>query len=73
MKGLDNYKKAGRGAVLIANHTSYLDALLLGAFLPDQLTYAINTHVAENGGHAPHLHFLIFYPLIQQTQCPQKQ
>lgn len=45
--GLDHYKKTGSSAVLIANHTSYLDALLLGAFLPDQLTYAINTHIAE--------------------------
>jgi len=63
IKGLDNYKKAGRGAVLIANHTSYLDALLLGAFLPDQLTYAINTHVAEKWWTRPAFTFFDLLPV----------
>ena len=45
--GLDNYRNAGSKTVIIANHTSFLDGLLLGAFLPDTLTFAINTHIAE--------------------------
>lgn len=63
IKGLENYKKAGRSAVLIANHTSYLDALLLGAFLPDQLTYAINTHVAEKWWTRPAFTFFDLLPV----------
>lgn len=47
VKGLDNYQKVSNKAVIIANHTSFLDGLLLGAFLPHQLTFAINTHIAE--------------------------
>ena len=29
IKGLDNYKKAGKRVLIIANHTSFLDPLLL--------------------------------------------
>lgn len=47
VKGLSKYQKVSNKAVIIANHTSYLDGLLLGAFLPHQLTYAINTNIAE--------------------------
>ncbi|MDD5115217.1 MAG: 1-acyl-sn-glycerol-3-phosphate acyltransferase, partial [Methylobacter sp.] len=45
VKGLDNYKKAGERVLIIANHTSFLDPLLLGVFLPDEITFAINTHI----------------------------
>lgn len=47
VKGLENYQKVHNKAVIIANHTSFLDGLLLGAFLPHQLTFAINTHIAQ--------------------------
>ncbi|MDG1858232.1 MAG: AMP-binding protein, partial [Emcibacteraceae bacterium] len=61
--GLDNYRKAGRKTVIIANHTSYLDAMLLGAFLPDPLTYAINTHVAEKWWVRPAFAFFDLLPV----------
>lgn len=61
--GLENYRKAGKNAVVIANHTSYLDALLLGAFLPDQLTYAVNTHVAEKWWVRPAFTFFDLLPV----------
>lgn len=47
VKGLQNYQKVSNKAVIIANHTSFLDGLLLGAFLPHKLTFAINTHIAN--------------------------
>ena len=47
VRGLSNYQKVSNKVVIIANHTSYLDGLLLGAFLPHQLTFAINTHIAD--------------------------
>lgn len=42
-EGLENYKKAGKRVLLVANHTSLLDALLLVACIPEKLTFAINT------------------------------
>ena len=47
VKGFENYKAAGRKAVIVANHTSFLDGPLLSAFLPDRTTFAINSHVAK--------------------------
>ena len=47
VKGLDNYKQAGDRVLIIANHSSFLDPLLLGVFLPDKITFAINSHIAE--------------------------
>ncbi len=47
VKGLDNYKAAGRRAVIVANHTSFLDGPLLSAFLPDRTTFAINAYMAR--------------------------
>lgn len=47
VRGLENYRAAGRKAVIIANHTSYLDGPLLSAFLPERACFAINSHVAK--------------------------
>jgi len=55
VSGLENYHQAGKRVLIIANHTSYLDALLLGVFLPDDITFAINTFVAESGWLKPFL------------------
>lgn len=48
VKGLDNYAKAGDKVLIISNHTSFLDPLLLGVFLPDRITFAINTRIAQS-------------------------
>ncbi len=61
--GLENYRKAGKRAVIIANHTSFLDGLLLGAFLPDRLTFAINTHIAEKWWVRPAFAFFDLFPI----------
>lgn len=47
VKGLENYYKAGTRIVIIANHASLLDGVLLAVFLPDRLTIAIDTTMAE--------------------------
>ncbi len=48
VKGLENYKAAGRKALIIANHTSFLDGPLLSAFLPERAAFAVNTHIAKS-------------------------
>jgi len=40
--GLENYERAGDRFIIIANHTSYIDAALLAAFLPDRLAYVVD-------------------------------
>ncbi len=47
VKGLENYQLNGEPYIIVANHTSFLDAALIYAFLPHNLTFAINTQVAK--------------------------
>jgi acyl-[acyl-carrier-protein]-phospholipid O-acyltransferase/long-chain-fatty-acid--[acyl-carrier-protein] ligase len=48
VKGRENFIAAGRKAVIVANHTSFLDGPLLSAFLPEQASFAINTFVSRS-------------------------
>lgn len=63
VKGLDNFHKAGDRVMVVANHTSLLDALLLGVFLPDRLTFAIDTHVAKMWWVKPFSVFAEVFPM----------
>ncbi len=53
--GLENYEKAGKRVMIIANHTSLLDGVLIGAFMPEKITFAINTHMAAKWWMKPML------------------
>jgi acyl-[acyl-carrier-protein]-phospholipid O-acyltransferase/long-chain-fatty-acid--[acyl-carrier-protein] ligase len=48
VKGLENFASAGDRLLIVANHTSFLDAALIASFLPEKITFAINTHVARS-------------------------
>ncbi|MDO9271363.1 MAG: AMP-binding protein [Methylobacter sp.] len=63
VKGLDNYKKAGERVLIISNHTSFLDPLLLGVFLPDDITFAINTQISERWWLKPFLRLSRVFPM----------
>lgn len=63
VKGLDNYKKAGDRVLIISNHTSFLDPLLLGVFLPDDITFAINTHISQRWWLRPFLGLSRVFPM----------
>lgn len=47
VSGMEHYQEAGDRVLIVANHTSLLDGILLYAWLPDTPTFAINTRVAN--------------------------
>lgn len=47
VKGLENAKNLRTETVIVANHTSFLDGVLLWAYLPSGVIFAINTYVAQ--------------------------
>ncbi len=47
VNGLEHYRAAGKRVLIIANHTSFLDGLLLGSFIPDRISFAINTQISK--------------------------
>ena len=63
VEGLENYHKAGQRVMIIANHTSFLDAVLLSVFLPDRLTFAINTQMAKKWWISPFGKIVRLFPM----------
>lgn len=62
-EGLDNYRNAGDRVLIVANHTSLLDGLLLYAWLPETPTFAINTQIARRGLFRPFLRFVELFEM----------
>ncbi|SCZ64872.1 AMP-binding protein [Thiohalomonas denitrificans] len=63
VRGLENLERAGPRALIIANHTSFLDAVLLTAFLPGELTFGVNTHIANNRWFKPFFALTRIFPM----------
>ncbi|MEO5374123.1 MAG: acyl-[ACP]--phospholipid O-acyltransferase [Alphaproteobacteria bacterium] len=63
VRGLDHLAAAGERAVVVVNHVSFLDAILLAAFLPNKPTFAVNTFVARLWWIRPFLSVVEAYPL----------
>ena len=63
VKGLENYEKAGKRAVITVNHVSFLDPVLLAAFLPVKPLFAVNTHIANAWWVKPFLPLVDAFPL----------
>jgi acyl-[acyl-carrier-protein]-phospholipid O-acyltransferase/long-chain-fatty-acid--[acyl-carrier-protein] ligase len=61
--GLDNYHQAGKRVLIIANHASFLDPLLLGVFLPDEITFAIDTQISQKWWLKPFLRLSQVFPM----------
>lgn len=61
--GLENYHQAGKRILIISNHNSFLDPLLLGVFLPDEITFAINTHISKKWWLKPFLGLSKVFPM----------
>jgi len=61
--GLEHLKELKGNAVIIANHTSFLDAVLLWTYLPEGMYYAINTHISRKWWVKPFLHLVKHFPI----------
>lgn len=63
VKGIENYYACGKRTVIIANHTSFLDAALIAIYLPDKLSFAVNTFIAKNHIFKPFLSLVNAFPI----------
>ena len=63
VRGLEHFSKAGKRAVVVVNHTSFLDAALLAAYLPVKPIFAINTHIARAWWMKPFLKLVDAFPM----------
>lgn len=63
VKGYENIEKAGKRAVIVGNHVSFLDPPLLAAFLPGKPMFAVNTQVAEMWWVKPFLGLVDAFPI----------
>jgi acyl-[acyl-carrier-protein]-phospholipid O-acyltransferase/long-chain-fatty-acid--[acyl-carrier-protein] ligase len=66
--GMDHYHRAGRRVLIVANHGSLLDGILLYAFLPETPTFAINTQIAARPLFRPLLRFVNLF--VMDTTNP---
>jgi len=63
IQGMENYMAAGQRVLIVANHTSFLDAALIAAYLPEKITFAVNTYIASRWWMKPLLSLVDALPL----------
>lgn len=61
--GAENMPAAGTRAVVVVNHVSFLDGLLLAAFLPGKPTFAVHTRIARAWWIKPFLRLFDAFPV----------
>jgi acyl-[acyl-carrier-protein]-phospholipid O-acyltransferase / long-chain-fatty-acid--[acyl-carrier-protein] ligase len=61
--GIEHMPRPGEPAVVVVNHLSLLDGVLLGAFLPGKPTFAINTQIARAWWVKPFLGLFEAFPV----------
>lgn len=61
--GAENMPGVGEPAVVVVNHVSFLDGLLLAAFLPGKPTFAVHTRIAKAWWVKPFLPLFDAFPV----------
>ena len=61
--GLEHYHAAGDRVLIVANHTSLLDGMLLAVFLPGHPTFAINIKMAKKWYLQPFVPFINLFTI----------
>lgn len=63
VSGINNFRRAGKKVLIVSNHVSLLDGVLLAAFMPERITFAINTTWTQKW-FIPIIRLLVdFYPI----------
>ncbi len=63
VNGIEHWKNLQGNALIIANHTSFLDAVLLWVYIPGNLYFAIDTYVSQKWWVKPFLHLVKYFPI----------
>ena len=63
VQGMEHYSEAGDRVLIIANHTSLLDGILLYAWLPETPTFAVNTQIAAKRAYRFFLAFVDLFAM----------
>ena len=63
VNGLEHWKNLKGNALIVANHTSFLDAVLLWVYVPGNLYFAIDTYISQKWWVKPFLHFIKYFPI----------
>jgi acyl-[acyl-carrier-protein]-phospholipid O-acyltransferase/long-chain-fatty-acid--[acyl-carrier-protein] ligase len=63
LTGAENMPRPGERAVVVVNHVSWLDGLLLAAFLPGKPVFAVHSQVASRWWMAPALKLFRAFPV----------
>ncbi len=72
IKGEENFQKAGKRAVIVSNHISYLDPAMLAVYSPERLIFAVNTHIAQEWWLKPFLKIVKAYPVDSNNPMAMK-
>ncbi len=63
VQGIENISAAGERRVIVANHLSLLDGLVLAAFLPGDPVFAVDTRISQRWWVKPILWLVDFAPI----------
>ncbi|MBF0309406.1 MAG: acyl-[ACP]--phospholipid O-acyltransferase [Magnetococcales bacterium] len=63
VRGMEHLENIGERAVVVVNHVSFLDAVLMAVLMPHKPTFAINTQIAGHWWIKPFLALVEAFPL----------
>ncbi len=63
VEGMENFEKCKGGTLIIANHTSLIDGIVLSVTFGEKLSFAINTDVTKRFWVKPFLRMIKFFPV----------
>lgn len=63
VEGMENFEKCKGGTLIIANHTSLIDGIVLSVTFGEKLSFAINTDVTKKFWVKPFLRMINFFPV----------